>query len=360
MLGYCTNVHRGNTFQDVLQNIRTICQPICKKSLHPVGAGLWLSNQASLEVDIPLLKDTLAECDVNVFTLNGFPYGNFHSDFVRHDVYEPNWSHPERFEYTIRLAAILSEIICSKEAGISTLPLGWNASVFKNKNAARLLQKCINKLSELEQNTGVCIHLDIETEPGCRLQRSEELATFVNMYFDDDENARRYLRVCHDTCHGAVMHESAHQALKNYKEAGLTIGKVQLSSAIEVDFNVPTSTECIKDLHSIAEPRYLHQTTVLDENCLVFYENLEDISLNNPAGLWRVHFHVPIHLETIGTLGTTQTDLRESITVLKDAGVTEWEVETYTWSVLPATLKVGELVDSISKELRWAEDQLNS
>jgi hypothetical protein len=59
MLGYCTNVHRGNTFHDVLENIRTICMPICQQNSIDVGTGLWLSNQASLEVNIPQLKDTL-------------------------------------------------------------------------------------------------------------------------------------------------------------------------------------------------------------------------------------------------------------------------------------------------------------
>jgi hypothetical protein len=358
MLGYCTNVHRGNTFHDVLENIRTICMPICQQNSIDVGTGLWLSNQASLEVNIPQLKDTLLECNVEVFTLNGFPYGDFHSKIVGHDVYEPNWSHPDRLEYTMRLATILAEIVRGTEAGISTVPLGWNAAFFKNKDAARMLQKCVKQLAELEGNTGVCIHIDIETEPGCRLQRSEEFAVFINTYFDGDEQARKHLRVCHDTCHGAVMHESAEEACSNYKQAGLIIGKVQLSSAIEVEITNENNTACVRDLRLIAEPKYLHQTTVMDNHCLTFYENLSEISFDNPSGLWRVHFHVPIHLESIGALGTTQKTLKEDIVVLLGEGVTDWEVETYTWDVVPTELRIGELVDSISKELSWAASQL--
>jgi len=358
MLGYCTNVHRGNTFQDVLENIRTICKPICKQNKFEIGAGLWLSNQASIETDVSQLREVLVECNVNVFTLNGFPYGDFHSEFVGHDVYEPNWTHPNRVEYTMRLANIFAQITQNDEAGISTLPLGWNASSFKNKDAARMLQLCIDQLEQLEDTTGTCIHLDIETEPGCRLQRSEELSTFINTYFGDDEKARRYLRVCHDTCHAAVMHESAQEAIANYTEAGLAIGKVQLSSAIEVDFDHPDNTSCISDLQTIAEPKYLHQTTVLDDGCLLFYENLEEISLENPSGLWRIHFHVPIHQQFIGSLRTTQLDLQHSIPILKNAGATQWEVETYTWEVLPTAFRIDNLVDSISKELQWAVSQL--
>jgi len=358
MLGYCTNVHRGTTFHDVLENIRTICKPICQQSTFDIGTGLWLSNQASLEVDIPQLRETLDACKVNVFTMNGFPYSDFHTEIVKHKVYEPNWSNPDRLEYTVRLATILAEIVHCKEAGISTLPLGWASDTFQNKDAATMLQNGINQLADLEERTGVCIHLDIETEPGCRLQRAEELSMFVNTYFGDDEKARRYLRVCHDTCHGAVMHESAEEAISHYKEAGLSIGKVQLSSAIEVDFNAADNTASCKDLRSIAEPRYLHQTTVDDGGCLLFYENLSEVSLAQPSGLWRIHFHVPIHLQTIGSLGTTQTDLIHSIPVLVEEGVTNWEVETYTWDVVPKELRIGELVDSISKELSWAASQI--
>lgn len=358
MLGYCTNVHRGNTFHAVLENIRTICAPICKENSFEIGAGLWLSNEASIEVNIPKLKDTLREYNVEVFTLNGFPFGDFHSEIVGHDVYEPNWSHPNRLEYTMRLATILAKITRGKEAGISTLPLGWNADFFKDKDAARMLQKCVKQLAELEDTTGVCIHVDIETEPGCRLQRSEELAKFVNTYFGDDEQARKYLRVCHDTCHGAVMHESAEEACSNYKQAGLRIGKVQLSSAIEIEITDANRTVCVTDLQSITEPKYLHQTTILNDHCLTFYENLTEVPLDNPSGIWRVHFHVPIHLELIGALGTTQKNLKEDIAVLLGEGVTDWEVETYTWDVVPTELRIGKLVDSISKELSWAASHI--
>ena len=358
MLGYCTNVLRGNTFNDVLENMRTVCTPIGNQSTDDIGTGLWLSNQASLEVNIPLLKETLDSCNINVFTLNGFPYGDFHSNFVGHDVYEPNWSNPNRLEYTMRLATILAEIVQNKAAGISTLPLGWGSAFFQNIDAAHLLQQCVKQLAALEDQTGVCIHLDIETEPGCRLQRSEDISTFINTYFGDDEIARKYLRVCHDTCHGAVMHESAEEAITNYKEAGLSIGKVQLSSAIEVDFDKEKKTALINDLQSIAEPKYLHQTTIQDGGCLTFYENLSEVPMNNPSGVWRVHFHVPIHLEKIGTLSTTQKTLQRDITVLLEEGVTEWEVETYTWDVVPTTLRTGELVDSISKELSWAASHI--
>ncbi len=154
------------------------------------------------------------------------------------------------------------------------------------------------------------------------------------------------------------MHEHIEEMLANYNSAGLLIGKVQVSSAIEVDFNTADVSACIQDLQAIAEPKYLHQTTIMHEQELLFYENLSDVPLEKPSGVWRVHFHVPIHQKTVGSLGTTQSDLKHSIPALVQFGVTNWEVETYTWSVMPSTMRVGDIVESISKELEWAASQI--
>lgn len=361
MLGYCTNVHRGDRFQDVIETVASYSKNIRGLISDPVGLGLWLSDQASREVDLEKLRDVLEESETTVFTMNGFPYSNFHKDIVHHDVYQPNWTDDRRLDYTLRLAQILSELIDEgSDAGISTLPLGWNSDDFSNEDAAAMLKKCIDQLEEIEQQSGRCIHIDLETEPGCRLQRASELGTFINQHFGDSERARRYIRVCHDTCHGAVMHESAEEAVSHYNNAGLVIGKVQLSSAIEVDFNAQHDPDVINDIHSIAEPRYLHQTTIVEGDQIQFNENLTDVSLDNPSGLWRIHFHVPIHLPQLGSLRTTQHDLERSIPILKQAGTTAWEVETYTWSVIPTVLRQDELITSIAKELAWAANSINT
>ncbi len=36
------------------------------------------------------------------------------------------------------------------------------------------------------------------------------------------------------------------------------------------------------------------------------------------------------------------------------------EIETYTWDVLPAHLKTGDIVDYVSRELEWLRDALRS
>jgi hypothetical protein len=354
MLGYCTNVHSGDSFADVLDNLKTYARKIQQSESTPLGVGLWLSDTASREVDTSLLKDTLQEYNLKVFTLNGFPFSNFHQKCVRHNVYNPDWSEDTRLEYTIHLAEILSVVTEQDEAGISTLPLGWNDESFTNDDCALQLRRCVDALEEIEQQTNKCIHLDIETEPGCRLQRSRELCDFFATHFGNDERARRYFRVCHDTCHAAVMRERAQECVENYKNAGLSIGKVQLSSAIEFELAAKEDTTFIRN-----EQTYLHQTTIETKEEIMFFEHFSDVPSEIQSGNCRVHFHVPIHKKQFGELHTTQHDLIASIPILQNAGATDWEVETYTWSVTPEELQEGELVASITKELAWASKQIS-
>ena len=53
------------------------------------------------------MQDLLARHDLYVFTLNGFPYGPFHGVRVKEEVYQPDWSYPERLAYTNQLADLL-------------------------------------------------------------------------------------------------------------------------------------------------------------------------------------------------------------------------------------------------------------
>jgi len=354
MLGYCTNVHSGDSFSDVLQNLKTYSSSIQQNLGEQLGVGLWLSNKASKEADAVLLVDMLQEHNLHAFTLNGFTFSDFHQKVVTHQVYKPNWTEDARLAYTIRLAHILAAITKQNEAGISTLPLGWNDDAFTNEDCAENLQQCIDALEEIEQQTSKCIHLDIETEPSCRLQRSKELCDFFATYFGDDERARRYIRVCHDTCHAAVMRESATECVRNYQNVGLQIGKVQISSAIEFELGADVNTSFILDEHA-----YLHQASVQFEDDIQFFDHFSDVPNELHEGNCRVHFHVPVHKDQFGELQTTQRDLLDSIPLLKEAGATDWEVETYTWRVTPYELQGGELVTSITKELAWASNQIN-
>jgi hypothetical protein len=77
-----------------------------------------------------------------------------------------------------------------------------------------------------------------------------------------------------------------------------------------------------------------------------------------------VHFHVPLHEVPAEPLEGTQEQLGQTLDVLfgGPAAVTDHvEVETYTWSVLPAERRPkgdAGLIDGLASELRWVADRL--
>ena len=69
---------------------------------------------------------------------------------------------------------------------------------------------------------------------------------------------------------------------------------------------------------------------------------------------WRIHFHVPLYHRRLGSLGTTQDYVGELLdATMANSPCRHWEVETYSWGVLPGSGKRRGVVDSIADELRW-------
>jgi hypothetical protein len=74
---------------------------------------------------------------------------------------------------------------------------------------------------------------------------------------------------------------------------------------------------------------------------------------------WRTHFHVPIFLDDLDGLGTTQEGIRAALDVHATTPVSDHlEIETYTWDVLPTHLKDGDIVEYVARELDWIRDEL--
>ena len=383
--GYCTNVHAGATFERVLANLDrhsvAVKQHVCPDS--PLGVGLWLAAPVARQIiqdhRIPALADWLHERGLVVFTLNGFPYGDFHQPAVKHRVYHPDWRSPERLQYTIDLITILAGLrkhapadSPDHEGSISTLPVAWAHDVSHKDEALdearRHLILVTDHLAHLEQTTGQLIHLDLEPEPGCVLQHSRDVTAWFNRHLDrvgQPDRVRRYLRVCHDICHAAVGFEDQAAVLETYRDHGIRVGKVQISSAIHVPMDrldPPQQAQAVAELKAFAEDRYLHQTTIQDVHDparVVLYEDLPDAleawrAGQTPAGAWRVHYHVPVFLDRVGLLETTRGQISRCLSACRrDAGVRHFEIETYAWDVLPEALRVTPLARGIARELAW-------
>lgn len=385
ILSYCTNVHAGNDYKTTLANLERYAVPV-KRHVFPVGpmgVGLWLPQSAALDViqhdRITDLAAWLDERGLCVVTMNGFPYGDFHSTVVKYSVYEPTWADPARLDYTKHLVRILGGLLPKEgEGSISTLPIGWpdkKTDAETLRAAAENLKLFVDHLAREEAATGKCIHLDIEPEPGCLLDTSDDIIRFFQEYLlepGNESHMHRYLRVCHDVCHAAVMGEDQVDVLKAYQAAGLRVGKVQLSSAVEADFtalDVDQGSEALGQILGFQEPRYLHQTMVWDtesEGDAVLYDDLpfalDSIASQRLSTLkLRTHFHVPLFLDRFGLLRATQDEVAACLAnIARYSDCRHFEVETYAWNVLPEDLQVEDLAEGIAREMLWVLETTES
>ena len=340
----------------------------------PMGIGLWLAAPAAQQLldsnQTTRFRDWLAEQGLVPFTLNGFPYGNFHNEVVKHDVYKPTWHDPDRLQYTKNLATILDAILPAEQTGsISTLPIAWGKQSLTAEqwdSTVRQLLELADFLHELQLTTGRTIHVCIEPEPGCALDVAADMIDlFQNRLLPQGsaDKILHHIRVCHDVCHSAVMFESQADVLRQYQELGIQVGKIQVSSAVQVNFAQLAASDraaAFEQLASFNEPRYLHQTCIREPNQTIqFHQDLSGAleTVTDPQSLestWSVHFHVPIFLESLGLLTTSQHDILECMEACKSMpNLEHFEVETYAWNVLPKHLQQSDLAQGIADELLW-------
>ncbi len=386
-LTYCTNIHPARGFPEVWESLKQHALPL-KASLSPnapFGIGLRLSGDESREL---LAGDTLTgfkrwldENGLYVFTMNGFPHGPFHNQPVKAQVHAPDWRSDERVNYTLRLAQSLAVLLPEGvTGGISTSPLSYKAWIDESDAATwRQLTENVVRVAEylakLYAERGVMIHLDLEPEQGGLLENMAELTRFFETWLltygaerlaerlnitvkKAKETLLRHIQVCFDTCHVALAYEDPAEILSDFTALGILIGKVQLSSALELS---PHNAEVTKRaLEPFNEPVYLHQ--VIQKNkggTLTRFPDLPGAlaALPQPdAERWRVHFHVPVFLAQTTAFNTTQKMILRTLELHRQKPLTEhFEVETYTWSILPDALKLG-LTASIERELSWVQD----
>ena len=387
---YCTNIHPGqdwkNTFKHIEKHLPEVKREVAPKG--SFGVGLRLSNKASEELGLgdrlDEFKAWLDQEDLYVFTMNGFPYGNFHGERVKDDVHSPDWTTVERLTYTKRLFDQLAVLLPDgMSGGISTSPITYrhwhDTHQSQNKafiKGAEHFTAVAAHLYSLERRTGKYMHLDIEPEPDGLLENSEEVIRFFEQFLlpigtaqltseygiDMAEAKRlilRYITLCYDVCHFSLAYEEPAVTFRKLKEKGIAIGKIQVSAALKIlyDHNNPDSVW--ETLARFDEPTYLHQVTERQGKGVKTYNDLPVLLQERKAFTeLRAHFHVPIFLERFEALHSTQDHILKVIEILKMERISDHlEIETYTWDVLPSALK-KELTASIIRELNWLKERL--
>lgn len=386
-LSYCSNIHPGENWAITLKGLKENL-PKVKEKLAPqneFGVGLRLSNLASEELskedNLQNFKTWLDENGLYVFTMNGFPYGNFHGERVKDMVHAPDWNTPERLTYTLRLFEQLAELLPEKmEGGISTSPISYkhwyqgDLEVQKafEEGAANIAQVAL-RLYHIEQETGKYLHLDIEPEPDGLIENTQEAVTFFEDFLvpaaitffgeegfsvgEAEELVKKHITICYDVCHFALAYEEPAQTFEYLKNNNIRIGKIQISAALKIIGEENDISGLWEALAAFDEPTYLHQVTELIDGKIKTYKDLPAVlEERKDFKELRAHFHVPIFLEQFGLLQSTQEHIVKTLACLKkNPEITRHlEVETYTWEVLPKELKIP-IVDSVVRELEWVK-----
>ncbi|MEE6274219.1 metabolite traffic protein EboE [Georgenia sp. MJ206] len=368
-LAYCTNVHPAEDVDGLLDQLERFAGPVrAELDVARLGVGLWLPADAAAQLvrsapDLARLRDGLARAGLEVVTLNAFPYASFHAPVVKHRVYRPDWTEEERLTYTLDCARVLAAILPDDAArgSISTVPLAWRTpwSAERHAQARTGLDRLAAGLADVERETGRRVRVALEPEPGCVVETAADAAQHLSGLDPD------YLGVCLDMCHMATGFEDPAASLAALDGAGLEVVKSQLAAALHVA--EPAAPASRAALGGFAEDRFLHQVREHDGAAVRAVDDLPEALAD--GGLpgerpWRVHFHVPVHAEPDAPLEGTSTYLREAARALVGgprALTDHLEVETYTWSVLPAHLRPADdagLVAGLAAELRWTRDLL--
>lgn len=390
-LTYCSNIHPGTGWDEHFEALKANVPAIREQAApgQPFGIGLRLAQPAAASLIQPetlaVFKQWLEEHNLYVFTINAFPYGDFHGTSVKDHVYSPDWTTSARVAYTNACFRILHTLLPSgMTGGVSTCPVSyrhWHTGEEADNvlhEAAENIMNVVCTLYMIKEEEGKTLHLDIEPEPDGLIENTSEVISFFNdillpigreqlktrFGLSDGLAAdvvREHVRICYDICHFAIMYEAPEYTIRQLKAANIKIGRLQISAALEARFQAKHDhSRMIQTLRQFNEPVYLHQVVENSKGALTKYHDLPDALEHVPEddALWRIHFHVPVFTATYEALFSTQKEIIKCLALLQRYNYTQHlEIETYTWNILPGHLK-KDIIRSITRELDWVKQAL--
>lgn len=187
-LSYCTNVHPCRSRHDLERIITEEASSVRDQCGFDIGIGLWLPSVVVSEVAHDFaatqsIANALNDQGLQCYSLNAFPFGDFHSERVKENVYLPDWSDARRLDYTRSCSKFLAGILSGEHEGsISTLPLAYKQATRSEnfiKTVVEQFMQLARDLNALHQDTGKMIRLAIEPEPFCILETTLETIHFL-------------------------------------------------------------------------------------------------------------------------------------------------------------------------------------
>ena len=388
-LTYSTLVHPADDWEQLWNSLITYLPKVKARVAPNQSFGVCLRLSASTAQTLvnsaaerDKLKKFLGDNDMYVYTVNAFPYGAFKGTVVKAQVYEPDWRSEERTRYTINVADVLAAVGTPDQAlSIQSAPLGFKPRVTGSDVVASYTDhvlRVVAHLIALQARTGRTVQLALEPEPFCFLETTDETIDYFTDHLyagaaveklaklahvpisEANEALRRHLGIVYDICHQAVEYENISESLQKLVNAGVPIFKLQEAAAL----HIPEVTQPVVDtLKRYAKTIYLTQTLEKKNGKINRFLNVDDAisGFEKDPGPreWRTHIHVPVFLDDLGQFRTTRFGIEDALRFHKHKPLSRHlEVETYTWDMLPDSLKTGDIVDYVCRELEWVRGQL--
>lgn len=371
------------SFTDIQSTITNSLAPINRAISPdaPVGVSIRLS-QAAL-VDPALTAESLrALLDEQDLRLDGISAVSI-SGGAKEYIHEPDWRTEERLGFMFPALNLAAEFASpGQEIGITTnalsyrrwidvdMPGNWAALTL---NVVRVVQHLVG----IHDRTGLLLHIDLEPEPGSVLRDTADVVNFFSqwllprggamlsdrMQLSDGSGAEsilRHVRIALDTAHAAVVWDDAAASLDAFAGLGIQIGRLQVSSALEIE--VPAETDAQKmlaeHLSAFVSPTLLQQVVARKDGEIVQrFDDLPDAidAIGDSTGqAWRIHTHAPLLADRYGVFASTREAtaawLREIASRGIDVGMIE--LRSANWDVVPHDDR-GPLETMIMQEAEW-------
>ena len=304
----------------------------------------------------------------------------------KEQVHHPDWRTEERLGFmfpAINLGAAFAT--SEREVGVTTNALSYRRwiDVDMPGNWAALtlnIIRMVQHMAGIHDRTGVTMHIDLEPEPGSVLRDTADVVKFYSQWLlprggamlsdrmslgdgSAADTILRHVRIALDTAHAAVVWDDAAASLDAFAEYGIRIGRLQTSSAVEIE--VPADDlarrELAEHLTQFTSPSLLQQVVArMDGEIVRRFDDLPDAIdvLSESVGqTWRIHTHAPLLADRYGVFTSTREDtaawLREIATRGIDVGMIE--LRSANWDVVPHDDR-GPMELMIMQEAEWVRE----
>jgi sugar phosphate isomerase/epimerase len=335
------NLGSARNLRAVVDQLDTYASAVrARLGVDTLGVSLWLPPvlAAALAVDGRARTRLRAELDargLEVVTLSGVPYAEGGGE-------APDWSTPERLEYTLDLARILVDLLPedADRGAVSTIGFGrragWDAG--KERASARILGRLSSGLTEVAWQTGRAVRVGFQPEPGYVLDGAA--ATVTALAHIDKER----LGVSLDLANLACTWEDPAEALDALSDAGLSIIRVQVAAGIEVAQPVAAA----EILRGYVDTDHAHQVT---NPAGAYLDDLSQALGDLPPGPWRIRYPLPLQSAPQPPLAATTGVWRAALRHLIGG-------DRPGTDCLDVEAQRGENVDGIAAELAFAKNEL--